>query len=278
MTPGSKSLVFGDDGSAAADIVWEWISNHSWPGWRISVVTAQAPSSGAPVPPERSQPHPWNPPAPRELPDGDDTTEVEHLVAEADPRVLLDSFTDAALTAIGPRGKGVLKQLHIGSTAEWLVSAHRPLNPLVVIRSARPTRRVLLLVDGSVHAQRAAQTLVDLPWSKDAQVTVVGVVDGHATVERAVEDTVALITSQGTTQVSTRVFSALPNTAMFDVQATLLGVISEEDPDLVVMGTRGVGGIRRAVLGSKASAVLRYATCSVLIAREPDADPEAGLA
>jgi hypothetical protein len=33
-SPGSvPRLVFGDDGSADADVVWLWINNHSWPGW-----------------------------------------------------------------------------------------------------------------------------------------------------------------------------------------------------------------------------------------------------
>jgi hypothetical protein len=73
-----------------------------------------------------------------------DDVKVEHLMAEADPRLVLDSFTDAGLLAIGPRGAGLLKQLGLGSTAEWLISAHRPLAPLAIIRSARPTRAVLL--------------------------------------------------------------------------------------------------------------------------------------
>lgn len=270
MSSESKRLVVGDDGSAAADVVWEWIDNHAWPEWHISVVTAQQPPSGAPDDSQRSRPHPWDPPEPRRLLAAQDITHVEHLVAEADPRAVLDSFTDSALMAIGPRGKGVLKRFHIGSTAEWLVSADRPLTPLVVVRSARSTRKVLLCVDGSVHAQRAAQTLVGLPWVGETQVTILGVVDAQGETERGVEEAANLLASHGVTRVNKRLISALPHTATFDVRSTILNAISEEDPDLVVMGTRGVGGIRRAALGSTASTVLRHAPCSVLIAREPD--------
>src|SRR5207342_301857 len=60
----APQLVFGDDGSAAADVVWLWVNNHRWPGWRISVVTAVKPPLGAPVGTERSTAHPWEPPTP----------------------------------------------------------------------------------------------------------------------------------------------------------------------------------------------------------------------
>lgn len=267
MNAEARHLVFGDDGSAAADVVWLWISNHSWPGWRISVVTAHQPPLGPPVASERSSPHPWTPPTPRRLLSAGDATQVEHLMAEADPRLVLDSFNDVALMAIGPRGTGLLKHLHIGSTAEWLVSAHRPLAPLAVIRSARPTRQVLLCVDGSVHAQRATETLAGLPWIDDIHVTILGVTDGDAEVERGVEDAARLLESRDITSAHKRLTAAIPQTATFDVRSTILDTIAEDTPDLVVMGTRGVGGIRRTVLGSTAGAVLHHAPCSVLIAR-----------
>lgn len=258
-------LVFGDDGSAAADVVWLWINNHAWPGWRISVVTASKPPLGAPVGSERSTPHPWEPPTPRRLLTPGDGVHVEHLLAEADPRLVLDSFTDAALLAIGPRGAGLLKRLGLGSTAEWLISAHRPLAPLAVIRSARPTRTVLLCVDGSLHARRATRTLARMPWVGDTHVTVLGVVDGSPGIERGVGDAATMLEAHGVAGVSTHLGGALPQVATFDVRSTILETIDTIAPDLVVMGPRGFGGLRRAALGSTASAVLRHAACSVLI-------------
>ena len=29
---GGPHLVFGDDSSAAADVAWQWIAHHEWPG------------------------------------------------------------------------------------------------------------------------------------------------------------------------------------------------------------------------------------------------------
>jgi nucleotide-binding universal stress UspA family protein len=47
-------------------------------------------------------------------------------------------------------------------------------------------------------------------------------------------------------------------------------------PDLVVLGTRGHGRFRRALLGSVASAVLRAARCDVLLVPERGAPQSRG--
>ncbi len=39
---------------------------------------------------------------------------------------------------------------------------------------------------------------------------------------------------------------------------------------IVVVGNRGLGGIQRLVLGSVSEAVVRYASCPVLVVREED--------
>jgi nucleotide-binding universal stress UspA family protein len=47
---------------------------------------------------------------------------------------------------------------------------------------------------------------------------------------------------------------------------TILGQIEELRPDLVVLGTRGLTGWRRLLTGSTASAVVRSAPTSCLVA------------
>lgn len=45
--------------------------------------------------------------------------------------------------------------------------------------------------------------------------------------------------------------------------------------DLIAVGSRGLGGVKRFLLGSVSEKVMAYAPCSVLIARQPqDRDPE----
>ena len=273
--PTIPRLVVGDDGSAAADVVWLWVTNHRWPGWRISVVSARVPPVGPPVGAERAALHPWEPPHQRRFLPADDVV-VEHLYAESDPRLALDSCADAALVAVGPRGHGLLKHLHIGSTTEWLIGARRPLAPVVVVRSARATQDVLFCSDGSAHAQSALDTLLDLPWLADCRVAVLGVNDGRNTTEAAVEEAVATLREHGVDHVKQEVVDAVPGTAQFDVRSLILKTIAEESPDLVAVGARGTGGIRGLLVGSVTTAVVHHAPCSVLVARTGETEGRVG--
>jgi nucleotide-binding universal stress UspA family protein len=47
-------------------------------------------------------------------------------------------------------------------------------------------------------------------------------------------------------------------------------VASEEGSDVIVIGSRGLSGIGRLLLGSVSEYVARHAPCSVLIARRPE--------
>ncbi len=54
----------------------------------------------------------------------------------------------------------------------------------------------------------------------------------------------------------------------------IVAVVKDEQVDLVVLGTRGRGGIDRALLGSVTDRVIRTAPCPVLAVRD---DSEAGV-
>ncbi len=45
-------------------------------------------------------------------------------------------------------------------------------------------------------------------------------------------------------------------------------VAEEIGAGLIVMGSRGLGGIRRALMGSVSDSVIRHAHCPVLVVRE----------
>jgi len=254
-------LVVGDDRGEASATLWGWVAAQPWPGWRVTAVTAR-PRADRLVE-ERATPHAWSPEPPRELPDN----HVEHLLAEADPRLVLDGYDDADLVVVGPRGRGLLKRLGLGSTAEWLVSSHRPLTPVLVARGTEPVQHVLVCADGSPDANDAIGTLARLPLLEGARVTVLGV----DTLERregdAVSEAAHLLRDAGAGEVRTLLVGAVPMTVTFDVRPTILGMVDKIEPDLVVVGTRGLGGLRRAVLGSTAEAVVHHATCSVLVGR-----------
>ncbi|MBX6765035.1 MAG: universal stress protein, partial [Rubrobacteraceae bacterium] len=51
----------------------------------------------------------------------------------------------------------------------------------------------------------------------------------------------------------------------------IVAVAEEIGADLVVVGSRGLGGLRRTLMGSVSDSVVRHAHCSVLVVRIPRA-------
>lgn len=248
------TIAFGDDGSPGADIGWLWINSHAWPGWRLEIITAQESLVGPPPTPENATLHHWDPPASRRPFAETVFGEVEHLTAQIDPRLALSRPTD--LLVIGPRGPGLLKSLHLGSTAEWLLQD--PIGPLVIARWGHPVRSVIACHDGSPHAERVVQCLTELPWIGGTEVTILIVNDGRTDTDNAARmalnefDKVDL-------QPEILNLDGKPTAAIFEA-------IAHQAPDLVALGTRGLTGLPRLHHGSTAGAVARAARCSVLLA------------
>lgn len=254
-----QTLVFGDDGTPATDVAWLWINSQRWPGWRLEVVSAHPPEVGLPLPRERTHLHPWEPPHPRPLFTEAEFVETVQLTAEADPRLVLSRRSE--LLVIGPRGPGLLKSLHLGSTANWLL-AHPPA-PLVIVRHGHAMRSVVLCVDGSIHAQRVTDVLADLPWIDQLNITILAVDDHRFDVAMASTAAAERLQAVGS-NVDISVVGGKPTHMIMEH-------LERASPDLVALGTRGLTGIHRLRVGSTAGAVVRAATCSALVACVDDA-------
>lgn len=256
-----RTLVFGDDGSSGADVAWQWISAYPWPGWRVVALTAITPPVGPPVPAERAAPHPWEPPAPRTAPDVAEIATIEHLTAEADPRVALGEFEGADILVVGPTGRGVLKALHLGSTAGWLIEDLAA--PVVIARAPRPAAPVLVCVDGSAHADRAVDVVAELPWIAGTEVVVLAVADGRIDPAAAAARAVPVLERAGA-KVTTHEGEGKPT-------RVVLEQIDVLQAGLVVLGSRGLTRLRRLFVGSTTRAVTRGASCSVMVVSAPEA-------
>ena len=136
--------------------------------------------------------------------------------------------------------------------------------------------RILVATDFSEPAERAVQTAVDLAREFEARLEIVhavetpvplfepysvslpaGIVEGVRKAATAKLDVLeGAITSQGV-QVETLLLE-VPAAAHIGARAATFGA------DLVVVGTRGVGTLKRVLLGSTAERVVRECACSVL--------------
>lgn len=201
--------------------------------------------------------------------------------------------TDAALVVLGRQGMtGLGKRLLGGVTERVLHQSDAPV--LVVPEDAdlagdgSEYSRILLPTDGSENAERATPHAVALAENRDAAIHVLHVVDLQAAggvfdagglrsefVERleargeaAVSDVASEIADASP---DAEVVTTVERTTSYDgAAAGISGYADREDVDLVVMGSHGRSNLRRQLLGSTASTVLRTVDVPVLVVTRPE--------
>lgn len=247
-----RLVVVGDDGSPAADVVWQWLTMHPWHGWKVEVVTADEASIvwGEPVTGK-----PWSPSWARATkPPG--ASGVTYLQYACDPRAMFAERSDADLIVIGRhRDAGPFDLPYLGSTSEWLLQ--NPPAPLAVIGESDRMERVLVAFDGSPDSRRALESFASLPAAGEASVVLVMVDDGRT--DTGALDGAASSLEGRVGAVETTVLSGRPTGA-------LLEAIGETGADLAVLGTKGLTGWKRIRVGSTSGALVRRAECNVLVA------------
>src|SRR5215210_4326507 len=149
-----------------------------------------------------------------------------------------------------------------------------------------PTR-ILLATDGSEEAELAALRAVDLADATHSELHVVhvGVVPtflksypGTLGYERRLYEELEALSRELLRKQYWRVRAVGGNVAgsrlrMGEVALEIVALAEELQADLIVMGCRGRGGVRRALMGSVSDSVVRHAHCPVLVVR-----PEKGQA
>jgi len=263
-------LTFGDDHSAGSALAWEWIVHQTWPNWTLDIISVQDPGPPNPDSPLGYEPlREIHPAASLDLPASAGFAEVRYLTAHHDPRVVLGTCPDSTLLVVGPRGKGLLKTLRIGSTAEWLMQC--PSTPLIIARAGAAVTRLVVAVDGSTHADAAVQLLATLPLIHGAHVAVVGIVEEENEIRAKVSEAAHHLAAANAS-VNAILIEPDAHMGRSNPRSALVGVIDREQPDLVVMGTKGLTGLTRVRVGSVASAVTHQVDCSVMLVRDTGAD------
>lgn len=214
--------------------------------------------------------------------------EVEGAVLRGRPAsVLIDEAASfgADVLIVGSRGRGPLASLVLGSVSQEL--AEFAGCPVLVAR--RDTlSRVVLATDGSQDARRAEDAVAGWPIFAGADVRVVSVAEvarawhtGVApTMVRAVEEAYAKDVEAATTAHEAIAIAAVERLETAGVRATHAvhvadaagGVVDEArefGADLIVVGSRGLTGLSRILLGSVARNVLLATDASVLVVKEP---------
>jgi nucleotide-binding universal stress UspA family protein len=189
----------------------------------------------------------------------------------------------AGLVVVGSRGLTPLRRVLMGSVSDSVVRhAHCP---VMVVRvdgggeASYPPGRILLALDGSEEGDAAARMAVELADRTDSELHVVHVGEvkpvyhpeqrGYITryedirehAGHLLDEQVEKVKAAGGTVAGAHLGMGRPDQEIV-VLAEELGV------GLIAVGSRGLGGIRRALMGSVSGSVVRHAPCSVLVVRK----------
>lgn len=195
-------------------------------------------------------------------------------------QVLVKESEDAELLVVGSRSRSTLASIALGSVS-CAVAAHAKC-PVVVVRGSRADEapeRVVVGVDGSEHSTLALDFAFEHAARQGWTLEVVyvwepvGSVDPAAwTLERATGEREAL--RQELKERVAPYHAKYPDvTATCHVlegrPATVLAAQSRS-ADLVVVGSRGHGGIAGLLLGSVSQGLLHHAQSTVIVVRRED--------
>ncbi len=196
----------------------------------------------------------------------------------AEEIVALAEEIGAGLIAMGSRGRGRIRRLLMGSVSDAVVRhAHYP----VIVVRWKPVvfpAKILLPTDGSEEATLAVRTAADLSEKTGSELHVVHVGEVtlgyhperhgyHMQYERDEKEARELLETQveGIKAAGDTVAQAHLRMGKADEHIVVLA--EELGADLIVMGSRGLGGVKRALMGSVSDSVVRHAHCPVLVVR-----------
>jgi nucleotide-binding universal stress UspA family protein len=146
--------------------------------------------------------------------------------------------------------------------------------------STFPTR-ILLATDGSEEAELAALRAVELADATDSELHVVhvgvvpiflqsypGTLGYYDKLYEQIEEVSRELLRKQTWRVKAVGGTvAGAHLRMGEAALEIVALAEELGADLIVMGSRGLGGVRRALIGSVSDSVVRHAHCPVLVVR-----------
>ncbi len=287
-------VVLATDGSDDARAATEWLTRFPLPDSAaiLALSVADVPHSSLDVPTVRDFQQALRDDAARVAEEARATLArrwpgATASTVEGDPREGIVRAAEewrADLVVLGARGLGGVKGFLLGSVS--LGVAHHADCPVLVVKG-RPQslRRVLIAVDGSADAVSAARFFASLPLNHFTRVSLLGVAEpafvpatAPGYVQAGLRDVVRDLVAERREALETALAGLA---AEFEAKGigverqVVVGHAGEEiiaaaapsRTDLVVVGARGLGPLRRVLLGSVSERVLRHAECPVLVVK-----------
>lgn len=141
-------------------------------------------------------------------------------------------------------------------------------------------RKILIATDGSEAARKAANFGVQIAGLSDAKVYSVYVIDTTPYYSIPLDQVWSKEVYEQLEQMGKEIVSDVENTAKAagleteasvlkgDPAARIVNFAEEQNVDMIVVGSHGIGGFERLVIGSVSEKVVRHAKVPVLVVRE----------
>lgn len=139
-----------------------------------------------------------------------------------------------------------------------------------------PTK-ILLASDGSTQSKLAARAAANCAAKTNSELHVVHIgfvpamyhpeMRGYGSRVETVRQEAQQFLDEEVRQIEAAGYAAQAHLRMGRPDAEIVEVAEELEAGLVVVGSRGLGLIRRAVMGSVSSSVVRHAHCPVMVVR-----------
>ncbi|AEH39373.1 universal stress protein [Halopiger xanaduensis] len=147
--------------------------------------------------------------------------------------------------------------------------------------------RILVPTDGSTHADAAADTALELATALDATVAVVCIVEtgllgsvslpgDGGSAEDVLGEQAAEFVEEIADRARARDVSVTSDIRQGVPVREILEYAGEVDADVIVMGSRGRGGVSRMLLGSVTEGVTRHSDRDVLVVGRDGTDIATG--
>jgi nucleotide-binding universal stress UspA family protein len=199
----------------------------------------------------------------------------QQVVCDLPAPALLDAAQDADLLVVGARGIGGFRSLLLGSVSEECL--HHATCPVAVVHAhdgghapVGEQERLVVGIDGSDEARRALCWTLDEARARGAVVEVVhawqppllgGNLAEIDALERAAQRVLETsLDDQDTSGLAVPVELTL---ACAGPASAILN--AAKAADLVVVGARGVGGLRGLLIGSTSRQVARHSPCPIVV-------------
>ncbi len=139
-------------------------------------------------------------------------------------------------------------------------------------------QKIVLATDGSDNAQRAAQAAIDLAKGLSLPSIVIThivtnppdqsrMVKAQFDVHTLLEDDAKVALKRTIDALSHAGLSYDLKVAIGDPSVEIVGIVTKEMADLVIIGSRGLGALKGVLLGSVSQKIAMAAPCPVMIVK-----------